>query len=107
MPDSKLVYSSEGAAKPTQKESKGDFDPSEITLSLRLEKKGRGGKTVSVIYELPEAPAYFQKLTKRLKSRCGTGGTFKGTQIEIQGDNRDRLEEELKQAGFKVKRTGG
>lgn len=81
--------------------------PNEIDLKIQLEKNKRGGKTVSVIMSLPYNPKYFQKLTKDLKKICGTGGSFKESSIEIQGDHRDKLKVYLEKLGFKVKLTGG
>ena len=82
--------------------------PKEHTLSIRPEKKGRGGKTVSVIYDFPEnAEDYFKKLTKKLKRECGTGGTYKVDSIEVQGDHREKIKTFLESLGFKVKFTGG
>lgn len=83
-----------------------DVVPSETLLRVRLEKKGRGGKTVTVIYELPENEAYFKKLSKMLKNKCGTGGSFKGDSIEIQGDNKMKVVELLEKEGFQVKISG-
>ncbi len=82
--------------------------PHENTLSIRPEKKGRGGKTVSVIYDFPaNSEDYFKKLTKKLKRECGCGGTYKVSSIEIQGDHIQKLKEYLEKLGFKVKITGG
>ena len=46
-------------------------------------------------------------LGKQLKTLCGTGGTAKDGQIEIQGEHRDAVMAELAKRGFKVKRGGG
>ena len=82
--------------------------PSEYELCIRPEKKGRGGKVVTVIYNFPlGGDDFFKKLTKKLKRDCGTGGTFKGDSIEIQGDNREKVKKYLTELGFKVKFTGG
>jgi len=69
--------------------------------------KGRGGKTVTLVTGLQLAPAELKDLAKALKRRCGTGGALKDDVIEIQGDQRDALVDELEQRGFQVKRTGG
>lgn len=84
-----------------------DIKPSEVDLKIQLEKNKRGGKTVSVIMPLPYNPKYFQKLTKDLKKLCGTGGSFKESSIEIQGDHRQKIKTYLENIGFKVKLSGG
>lgn len=82
--------------------------PSEHLLSIRLEKKGRGGKTVTVLHDLPMGSEdYFKKLVKKIKRSCGSGGTFKGESIEVQGEHKDSLSKFLNDLGFKTKFTGG
>jgi translation initiation factor 1 len=112
----RLVYSTDGSHKnlckkcglnPCQCRLAQTVKPAEVTAKIRLEKKGRGGKAVSVIFNLPHNPDYFTKLCKTLKSQCGSGGTFKDDQIEIQGDHRDKLKQLLEKMGFQVKLAGG
>ena len=81
--------------------------PSEHTLKVRRETAGRGGKTVTSVFELPANEAYFKDLTTKLKSHCGTGGAFKDGRIEIQGDHRDKVKVFLEKLGFQVKLAGG
>lgn len=69
--------------------------------------KGRKGKGVTVITGIPLEADKLKQLTKQLKQKCGTGGTLKEGVIEIQGDHRDLLVDELKKQGFTVKRSGG
>lgn len=69
--------------------------------------KGRGGKTVTLVTGLQLPKDELLDLAKALKRRCGTGGSVKQDVVEIQGDQRDALVDELTQRGFKVKRTGG
>jgi translation initiation factor 1 len=76
-------------------------------IRVALEKKGRGGKTVSVITGLSGDDEALKPLAAELKRRCGTGGTWKAGVIEIQGDHRDTLVEILKSKGFTAKRAGG
>ena len=68
---------------------------------------GRGGKGVSVITGLPLPPSELEALAAELRKRCGSGGTVRNGSIEIQGDHRDRLVEELIRRGYSAKRSGG
>ena len=76
-------------------------------VRIGRETKGRNGKCVSVIKGLSVNPEELQQLAKKLKQKCGTGGTVKDGAIEIQGDHRDLLFKELSQNGYKVKLAGG
>jgi translation initiation factor 1 len=68
--------------------------------------RGRRGKIVSTVTGVPIDADELQALAAELKRRCGTGGALKDGVIEIQGDHRDTLVEELEKRGFKVKRAG-
>ena len=70
---------------------------------VRRETKGRGGKTVTVVYDLPRNAAFLKELSQGLKRACGVGGTVSDASIELQGDLRDRLRELLLKKGFGVK----
>ncbi len=76
-------------------------------VRLGRETRGRGGKGVTTVCDLPLDEAGVRELAARLKQRCGTGGTVKDGRIEIQGDQRDRLARELEALGYTVKRAGG
>jgi translation initiation factor 1 len=71
------------------------------------ETKGRKGKGVTVVTGLPLAGEALEALATRLKKRCGSGGTVDGGTIEIQGDHRDLLVDELGRLGYTVRRSGG
>jgi translation initiation factor 1 len=77
--------------------------PASLTVKLRLEKSGRGGKAVTVLYDLPRNPAFLKELAAALKKACGTGGTAKESTVELQGDYRERLRVLLPQMGYRVK----
>jgi translation initiation factor 1 len=74
---------------------------------LRIEKQGRGGKTVTVIDRLPKNEPFLKNLTTLLKKKCGAGGTYltsgKDGVIEIQGDKRDLVRAALEKEGIKSK----
>ena len=69
--------------------------------------KGRKGKGVTLISGVPLDHAAIKIFGKELKKKCGTGGTVKDGTIEIQGDHRDLLMQELEKKGWTVKRSGG
>jgi translation initiation factor 1 len=81
--------------------------PGDGIVRVRRETKGRGGKTVTVVTGVPRDDAGIKALAGELKRRCGTGGTVKDGEIEIQGDHADLLVAELAGRGFTVKRAGG
>jgi len=76
-------------------------------IRLRLERKGRGGKAVTLVEGLVLNESALKELSKELKKICGTGGALKGGIIEIQGDQRDKILPVLSSKGFVVKKAGG
>ena len=76
-------------------------------VRVRRETTGRKGKGVTLIAGVPLDEDGLAALAKDLKKRCGSGGTVKDGVIEIQGDQRDWLLEELQSRGYRVKRAGG
>jgi translation initiation factor 1 len=119
MSNFRLVYSSEsstcpGCHKPLRKckcrlvQDKGN--PRQIVApSIRIsrESKGRKGKGVTLIsgFELNEKD--LKALAKKLKALCGSGGTVKNGVIEVQGDHRDQIKQELDKQFKNVKLAGG
>lgn len=86
------------------------IDPAKLTLKIKLEKNQRGGKLVTVLHDFPFNPPFFEDLAKKLKNHCGTGGTYKKEskpQIELQGDQREKVEAFLAKLNIKTKRSGG
>ena len=77
--------------------------PSRIVAKLRVEKKGRGGKTVTVVYDLPRNATFLKDLLQELKRACGTGGAVVDDTVELQGDLRDRVRDLLIKRGYTVK----
>ena len=77
--------------------------PTRVVAKLRMEKKGRGGKTVTVVYGLPRNTAFLKELTSELKRSCGTGGIAVEDGVELQGDLRERVREVLQKKGWVVK----
>jgi len=77
--------------------------PTRVVAKLRMEKKGRAGKSVTVVYDLPQNAAFLKELCQELKRACGTGGAVVDDTIEVQGDLRDRVREILQRRGMVVK----
>ena len=71
------------------------------------EKKGRGGKTVTVVRNLALEPLALATLARDLKTACGSGGTLRDGIVEIQGDHVERVLQALAARGVKAKRAGG
>ncbi len=84
-----------------------DLPPRQQTAYVKRDRKGRAGKTVTVVYGLQHDAARFKDLLATLKTTCGTGGTIKEGELEIQGDQRDKVAEKLRLMGYKVKLVGG
>lgn len=77
--------------------------PARVTAKLRMEKKGRGGKTMTVVDGLPRNTVFLKELCAELKRLCGTGGAVEDGAVELQGDLRERLRPHLAAKGFVVK----
>ncbi len=69
-------------------------------LRISIEKKGRGGKTVTLVSGFVGTEADLRDLERLLKSKCGVGGSSKDGQILIQGDLRPKVTELLKKEGY-------
>ncbi|BHH84104.1 translation initiation factor Sui1 [Desulforhopalus sp. 52FAK] len=111
-----LVYSTEfGKAcpqcgKPSKKCSCGKTAPkvpSDGIVRISRQTKGRKGAGVSLITGIPLEGTALKNVAKQLKQKCGTGGTLKSGVIEIQGDHRNVLKQELTKLGYTVKLSGG
>lgn len=82
--------------------------PAEQTIRIQREKKGRGGKQVTVLRDFQLTDKDLAELGKQLKKACGSGGTVKeGGIIEIQGDHREKIADVLQKQGYKTKFVGG
>ncbi len=90
----------------------GDFQEESLPieeqeLTVHIEKKGRGGKSVVLIKGFVGNDDDLNDLAKLLKSKCGVGGSAKDGEIIIQGDKRDKVLEILAKEGYSAKRVGG
>jgi len=76
-------------------------------VRVTRERRGRGGKTVTLITGITASEAVITSITQQLKKLCGSGGTVKDGVIEIQGDHCDKALAKLVEMGYKAKRAGG
>ena len=73
---------------------------SQQRLRVRIERSGRGGKTVTIVDKYVGTDADLEALGKTLKTRCGVGGSVKDGQVIIQGDFRERVVTLLQGMGY-------
>ncbi|AOY80537.1 translation initiation factor [Moorena producens JHB] len=84
-----------------------ELSPNQQDLRVQASRKGRKGKTVTVISGFQSSPETLTKLLKQLKGQCGSGGTVKDNTIEIQGNHTDKLVQIMIKLGYKAKVSGG
>ena len=77
--------------------------PPVVVAKLRIESKGRGGKTVTVVDGLPRNAAFLDELARELKKACATGGAIREDGIELQGDRREQVRKLLAAKGYRVR----
>jgi translation initiation factor 1 len=84
-----------------------ELPPQQQNVRVQATRAGRKGKTVTVITGFQAKPETLADLVKQLKAQCGTGGTVKDNEIEIQGDHKQKILEILIKLGYKAKISGG
>jgi translation initiation factor 1 len=108
---SRLVYSTDKAL--PRKENRADKllqgadARTPKAVRVRLDRKGRGGKSVTLIEGIQRTGKDGEALLRKLKTRLGTGGALKEDALEIQGDHRDAVISLLHDMGYRPKRAGG
>jgi translation initiation factor 1 len=107
--ENRVVYSEFGTQLNPNAMERGtaNLPPAQQNLRVQASRKGRKGKTVTVITGLQANAEALADLLKQLKSQCGAGGTIKDQEIEIQGDHAQKLVQVLSKLGYKVKVSGG
>ncbi|MFA6676793.1 MAG: translation initiation factor [Bacteroidales bacterium] len=80
------------------------LDPGKQRLLVKIDKRQRAGKQVTLVTGFVGAADDLKDLSKFLKTKCGVGGSCKDGEIIIQGDFRDKIVEILTKKGYKAKR---
>ena len=93
-----FIYEEETEAEPAT------IEPSRQNLIVSIDRKGRGGKQVTLVTGFVGSSDDLAGLGRLLKVKCGVGGSAKDGEITIQGDFRDRVTALLKEMGYKAKR---
>lgn len=84
----------------SEAEEEATLDKKQQKLRVNIEKKGRGGKTVTLINGFAGSEEGLKELGKLLKTKCGVGGSVKDGEIIIQGEFKQRIIDLLKAEGY-------
>ena len=76
--------------------------PGKGGVRLRIERRA-SGRTVTIVTGLPGTPAEVALLARELRTVCGAGGTARGGEVELQGDQREKAAAALAARGLRVK----
>ncbi len=101
-----VVYSTNPDFKYTQEtvEEAVTLAPERQRLIVRIDRRQRAGKQVTLVEGFVGTAADLSALAKTLKTKCGVGGTAKDGEITIQGDLRDKVTQLLQSMGYNAKR---
>ncbi len=103
----KTVYREFGTTDAALERPVQELSPQEHDLRIQFSRKGRGGKTVTIISGFQVKPETLKKLLKTIKAQCGTGGTIKENTLEIQGEHREKILAAVTRLGYRAKLSGG
>ena len=105
--DAKVVFSTTDGDLRKTRDPRPEARATSGRVKVRRETAGRRGKTATTVSNVPLNDAGLKELAKKLKKRCGVGGSAKDGVIELQGDHRDAVVEVLRAEGYDVVLAGG
>ncbi|MBC7661634.1 MAG: hypothetical protein H7249_18200 [Chitinophagaceae bacterium] len=105
MSNGRLVYSTDSGSPKKNKETK-EHAPSPGPTKMRLETKGRGGRAVTVLWNLPFSETEIRSLMKDIQAKKACGATFKDGRIEFQGDIKDGVQAFFAEKTWKLVQAG-
>ena len=96
-----IVYSTDSNFTAGEDNAETESKPAALQpLRIKLDKKHRGGKVVTLIEGFEMKDEEINELCKKLKALCGAGGSYKEGQLIVQGDHRDKVLQSLLNHGF-------
>jgi translation initiation factor 1 len=102
-----IVYSTDPDYRPVVPDDEPEtLPPGKQDLRVTLDKKLKGGKKATVIYNFVGKSADLEALGKALKTVCGVGGSVKNGEIILQGEHLEKVKAELTRRGYKFKLAG-
>jgi len=102
-----FAYSTNPNYKPEEEEPASEKkEPGQQNLQVTFERKHRGGKSVTLIKNFIGNNDEMENLCKKIKTKCGVGGSVKDGEIIIQGEIKQKVADLLKEWGYKVKVSG-
>lgn len=101
------AYIEFGAASVDPSPARPEVPPNQQQLKVEASRKGRKGKTVTVVSGFQSSATTLEALTKQLKNQCGAGGALKDNTVEVQGDHREKVQQFLIGLGYEAKLSGG
>lgn len=103
----KLVFSTSKALEKKPKSNEKSYQAGQGPMKMRLESKGRGGKEVTVLFNLPFTETEAKAFKKEIQTVLACGATLKHSQIELRGDVRNKVESYCQKNSIKLVRAGG
>ena len=103
----RVVYSEFGVMNAATERAIPDLPPNQQQIRIHVTRKGKGGKTVTVVTGFQTKPDTLKAVLKKLKAQCGSGGTVKDQELEIQGNHAETILQSLTKLGYSAKISGG